>query len=133
MELSSAMSPERDAHAGIGNTSHDRIRLTATVCWKLFERCTKTSPAHLSRDYGRFRVWCGNLGVRQGGHGSLDWTLKDDEVTEKEVFSMLKDLADDLLQSQYEKPSTFITGSLTSADSLRPTDWSQTSLRTGRT
>jgi hypothetical protein len=87
---------------GTTETSHHRLRIAAAVCWKLFERCNKVSPSHLGRNYGRFKVWCGNLGVRQGGHASLDWRLKDDDVMENEVFSMLTDLEDDLQQG---KPS----------------------------
>lgn len=86
---------------GTIDTSHHRLRITATVCWKLFERCTKVSPSHLGRNYGKFKVWCGNLGVRQGGHASLDWRLKDDDTMENEVFSMLTDLEDDLQQGKW--------------------------------
>ena len=85
---------------GTTDTTHHRLWIAATVCWKLFERCTKVSPSHLGRHYGKFKVWCGNLGVRHGGHASLDWRLKDDDVMENEVFSMLTDLEDDLQQGK---------------------------------
>ena len=86
-------------------TSHHRLRIAATVCWKLFEKCTRVSPSHLSRNYGKFKVWCGNLGVRQGGHASLDWRLKDDDIMENEVFSMLTDLQYDLQQGKPGGPT----------------------------
>lgn len=70
------------------------------------------STSHLNREYGKFKVWCGNLGVRQGGHASLDWRLKDDETTENEVYSMLTDLEDDLLQSMYSSPCCYDTRAL---------------------
>lgn len=63
------------------------------------------STPHLGRNYGKFKVWCGNLGVRQGGHASLDWRLKDDDIMENEVFSMLTDLEDDLQQGKQSRPS----------------------------
>lgn len=98
---------------GTTETSHHRLRITATVCWKLFERCAKVSPSHLGRNYGKFKVWCGNLGVRQGGHASLDWRLKDDDVMENEVFSMLTDLEDDLQQGKQNGLRTRLCVSLT--------------------
>ena len=82
------------------DASHHRLRIAATACWKLFERCTQLSPSHLGRNYGKFKVWCGNLGVRRGGHASLDWRLKDDDTMKTEVFSMLTDLEDDLQQGK---------------------------------
>jgi hypothetical protein len=99
---------------GTTETSHHRLRITATVCWKLFERCAKVSPSHLGRSYGKFKVWCGKLGVRQGGHASLDWTLKDDDdVMENEVFSMLTDLEDDLQQGKQNELSMHLCTLLT--------------------
>ena len=100
MDAVSAPAHTQIVTPGNTDTSHHRLRITATVCWKLFERCTKVSPSHLGRNYGKFKVWCGNLGVRQGGHASLDWRLKDDDIMENEVFSMLTDLEDDLQQGE---------------------------------
>ena len=99
--------------------SHHRLRIAATVCWKLFERCTKVSPSHLGRNYGKFKVWCGNLGVRQDGHASLDWRFKDDDIMENEVFSMLTDLEDDLQQGEHGGPNMLLCILLTSACSIK--------------
>lgn len=101
MDSASAAAHAQVVNPDVAGTSQHRLRLTAITCWKLFERCTELSSPHLSRNYGKFKVWCGNLGVRQGGHASLDWQLKDDEVMENEVFSMLTDLEDDLHQSEF--------------------------------
>lgn len=104
---------------GPTDTSHHRLRIAATACWKLFERCTKASPSHLGRNYGKFKVWCGNLGVRQGGHASLDWRLKGDDIMENEVFSMLTDLEDDLQQGEQSGQSMFFKILLTLACLLK--------------
>lgn len=99
MDSPSAIPQTQNVIPDADDTSHDRLRQIATTCWKLFEKCTRMSPSHLNREYGKFKVWCGNLGVGQGGHASLDWRLKDDEIMENEVYSMLTELEDDLLQS----------------------------------
>lgn len=90
----------------------NRLRIVATSCWKIFESCSRIPDTTLSpqdadlrtslvdQEYGRFKVWCGSLGVRQSGHASLDWRLKDAEMVENETFIMLKDLEDDLGQCE---------------------------------
>jgi len=113
---------------GTTDTSHHRLRIAATACWKLFEECGKllpsrlmpwrinfgsSLPTNLDRIYGKFKMWCGNLGVRQGGHASLDWRLKDDDIMETEVFSMLIDLEDDLQQGKKSRPGIAFDNLLT--------------------
>jgi hypothetical protein len=86
----------------------NRLQLVATSCWKLFEKCSQTSSVTISsgdadlrntlvdQEYGKFKVWCGSLGVRQGGHASLDWRLKDADMMAHEILVMLRELEDDL-------------------------------------
>jgi hypothetical protein len=88
----------------------NRLQLVATSCWKIFEKCSQTSSVNLSssdadlrkalvdHEYGKFKVWCGSLGVRQSGHASLDWRLKDADMMAHEILVMLRELEDDLGQ-----------------------------------
>lgn len=108
--------------ADVGNNKlpapPDRLRSVAMSCWRLFEQCNTSSLVYLQSgvpsdtvtyDYGRFRIWCGNLSVRQGGHASLDWRLRDAEAMEATIFTMLKDLEDDLQQCGYRESITEIS------------------------
>ena len=84
------------------------LQFAATSCWKLFERCSQVNSTTLSssdvdlqktlvdHEYGKFKVWCGSLGVRQSGHASLDWRLKDADMMAHEILVMLRELEDDL-------------------------------------
>lgn len=94
-----------DISTGDVPRSAHRLRTAATLCWRLFGRCIKDSSGGtllncLHRDYGKFKIWSGDLGARQGGHASLDWRLKGAEIMENEVFLMLKDLEEDLRECQ---------------------------------
>lgn len=91
----------------------DRLRTVAISCWRLFDECLRILSTYsqpddireytrlLNYDYGRFKVWSGNLGVRQGGHASLDSRLRDAEAMENTIFNMLKDLEDDLQKCEF--------------------------------
>lgn len=46
----------------------------------------------LQDEFGRFRVWSGNLGVLQKGHSSLDYRLRDAPLLSNEVSKLLKEL-----------------------------------------
>lgn len=50
----------------------------------------------LDDEFGRFRVWSGNLGVLQKGHSSLDYRLRDAPLFSNEVLKLLKELEDNL-------------------------------------
>jgi hypothetical protein len=39
---------------------------------------------------GRFRVWCGNLGALQKGHGSLDHRLRESRIMQGAVSDMMR-------------------------------------------
>lgn len=92
-----------------------RLRGVAISCWCLFDNIanslflkskpddTGAQPDFLLYDYGRFKIWCGNLGVRQGGHASLDWRLRDAETMKSTIHGMLNDLEDDLQQCKIRR------------------------------
>ena len=45
---------------------------------------------------GRFRIWCGNLGALQKGHGSLDYRLRESLIMQDAVSDMIKRLYNEL-------------------------------------
>ena len=47
----------------------------------------------LEDEFGRFRVWAGNLGALQKGHSSLDYRLRDAPVSNTNVLKLLDELA----------------------------------------
>jgi hypothetical protein len=49
-------------------------------------------PEALQDEFGRFRVWSGNLGALQKGHSSLDYRLRDAPLLLNEVSKLLSEL-----------------------------------------
>ncbi|KAI9668923.1 MAG: Checkpoint kinase 2 [Trizodia sp. TS-e1964] len=43
----------------------------------------------VEREYDRFKIWCGNLGVRQHDSSSLDYRLRDSAVVRTNVLKLL--------------------------------------------
>ncbi|OCK75825.1 hypothetical protein K432DRAFT_408695 [Lepidopterella palustris CBS 459.81] len=53
----------------------------------------------LEDEYGRFRVWSGNLGALQKGHSSLDYRLRDSPLLQKNVLKLLHELRTNLSEA----------------------------------
>ncbi|KAF1971801.1 hypothetical protein BU23DRAFT_173105 [Bimuria novae-zelandiae CBS 107.79] len=53
-------------------------------------------PEALQDEFGRLRVWAGNLGALQKGHSSLDYRLRDAPLLSNEVLKLLKELEENL-------------------------------------
>ncbi|OMP89197.1 hypothetical protein BK809_0005918 [Diplodia seriata] len=49
-------------------------------------------PTSLEDEYGRLRVWSGNLGAQQKGHSSLDYRLRDSPLLQSNVLKLLHEL-----------------------------------------
>lgn len=50
----------------------------------------------LEDEFGRFRVWSGNLGALQKGHSSLDYRLRDSPLLSGNALKFLEELNDNL-------------------------------------
>lgn len=50
----------------------------------------------LEDEFGRFRVWSGNLGALQKGHSSLDYRLRDSQLLAANALKFLQELNDNL-------------------------------------
>lgn len=50
----------------------------------------------LEDEFGRFRVWSGNLGALQKGHSSLDYRLRDSPLLSDNALKFLKELEENL-------------------------------------
>jgi hypothetical protein len=81
------------------------IRLGAAVNVREFQSLLNSLETHqghvvdseaLQDEFGRFRVWSGNLGVLQKGHSSLDYRLRDAPLLSNEVSKLLKELEENL-------------------------------------
>lgn len=50
----------------------------------------------LEDEFGRLRVWCGNLGALQKGHSSLDYRLRDSPLLSGNVLKFLDELQENI-------------------------------------
>jgi hypothetical protein len=50
----------------------------------------------LQADFERFELWASNLGLNAPGHGSLDYRLRDWEIADNVIRTLLKDVRDAL-------------------------------------
>lgn len=53
-------------------------------------------PTSLEDEYGRFRVWGGNLGAQQKGHSSLDYRLRESPLLQSNVLKLLQELENNI-------------------------------------
>ena len=53
---------------------------------------TELSPHTIPDEFGRFRVWAGNIGALQSGTSSLDKRLKKAPHVQRQVLQLLDDL-----------------------------------------
>jgi hypothetical protein len=53
----------------------------------------------LEDEFGRFRVWAGNLGALQKGHSSADYRLRDSPLLLSNALKLLKELDGNLTES----------------------------------
>lgn len=53
----------------------------------------------LEDEFGRLRVWSGNLGALQKGHSSLDYRLRDSPLLSSNTLKLLKELEDNLSEA----------------------------------
>ncbi|KAF5975881.1 meiosis-specific serine threonine kinase mek1 [Fusarium coicis] len=49
-------------------------------------------PSTIEIQFGKFRVWCGNLGALQTGYSSLDYRLRDSALMHQNVSQLLQQL-----------------------------------------
>lgn len=83
----------------------------STACLRSFAQVRKSIPtASLSLsgqiqvdafedEFGRFRVWAGNVGALQKGHSSLDYRLREATLVRDNVQKLLKELHECLQES----------------------------------
>jgi hypothetical protein len=58
----------------------------------------------LRDEFGRLRVWSGNLGALQKGHSSLDYRLRDSPLLSSNVLKLLHELEQNLLEGRFLLP-----------------------------
>ncbi|KAF2181759.1 hypothetical protein K469DRAFT_691838 [Zopfia rhizophila CBS 207.26] len=91
--------------------STSTIRLGAAGCFRafqsLFATLRKSDSAFkqpidseaLEDEFGRFRVWSGNLGALQRGHSSLDYRLRDSPLLQSNTLKLLEELNNNLSEA----------------------------------
>lgn len=52
----------------------------------------------LEDEFGRLRVWSGNLGALQKGHSSLDYRLRDSPLLSSNALKLLQELEQNLAE-----------------------------------
>ncbi|KAL9074029.1 MAG: hypothetical protein Q9157_004538 [Trypethelium eluteriae] len=87
------------------------IRATARACLGGFsslfdainrataENCKSMPPDKIEREFGRFKIWCGNLGALQSGNSSLDSRLRESTVLRINMLEHLATLDQTLIKS----------------------------------
>lgn len=78
----------------LGTATRSCLHTFATLCHK-FERDGSPDTSclvDLQEEFGKFKIWTANLGVLAKGHGSLDWRLRDADVTRSTILSLLQQL-----------------------------------------
>jgi O-acetyl-ADP-ribose deacetylase (regulator of RNase III)/tetratricopeptide (TPR) repeat protein len=53
----------------------------------------------LEDEFGRFRVWSGNLGALQKGHSALDYRLRDSPLLSSNALKLLKELEENITEA----------------------------------
>lgn len=56
----------------------------------------------LKDEFGRLRVWVGNIGGFRRGHGSLEYRLQEAPLVYTNIHKILVDLDEDLQASKYQ-------------------------------
>ncbi|KAH0370304.1 hypothetical protein KCU65_g2601, partial [Aureobasidium melanogenum] len=73
------------------------IRSFAVVCHATEDiRSASSCCDDVKEEFGRFRIWTGNLGALAKGHSALDWRLRDANVMRSTVLSLLEELRNTL-------------------------------------
>jgi hypothetical protein len=74
------------------------IHSFAVVCHEIEQHAPLDAAAceEMREEFGRFRVWTGNLGALAKGHSALDWRLRDADVMRSTVLSLLEELLNTL-------------------------------------
>jgi hypothetical protein len=76
----------------------DKLIETLTTCPE--ERHKDMSPHMVEKEFGRFKIWCGNLGALQKGRSSLDVRLRGSKVMRDTVTRFLIRLEEALKDSE---------------------------------
>lgn len=58
-------------------------------------------PRKVEVEYGRFKIWLGNLGALQRGHGSLDYRVRESSVMQANILRLLQQLHTNLEESEW--------------------------------
>ncbi|KAG9556097.1 hypothetical protein KCU71_g11693, partial [Aureobasidium melanogenum] len=73
------------------------MRGFAVICHTTEDTRSESSCCNdLKEEFGRFRIWTGNLGALAKGHSALDWRLRDADVMRATVLSLLEELQNTL-------------------------------------
>jgi hypothetical protein len=101
-------SPLPDQH------SPETIALHVDKCLKIFNTLCEIlsrpyAPFHdqiqlsdVRDEFGRFRIWSGNIGAHRTGRSSLDYRLRDASHIRQRVISLLQDLNEILQEGTFK-------------------------------
>jgi hypothetical protein len=88
----------------IFSLARDCLHSFAGLNKKLLARPTPRTlmpPEAVDNEFGRFRVWCGNLGALQQSFASLDYRLRESPVMLASVCKLLQQLRFNLDESKW--------------------------------
>ena len=94
----------QDPDSTIASESKACIRSFEEICHIInnskSQRPKDLSPHAILDEFGRFRVWAGNIGALQSGTSSLDRRLRKASHVQRQVLQLLNDLNYTLRESQ---------------------------------
>ena len=78
---------------GVGSiTSHRFAEAICSLKKSQTRFIAQVAPVWLDREYERFELWAASLGLRQPGHGSLEYRLRDAEFVQEYILVTLNEI-----------------------------------------
>ena len=93
-----------DSSATIASTGKACINCFDQICQIIHDRGSEygkdITPYAVADEFGRFKIWAGNIGALQPGNSSLDTRLRQASHVRRQVLRLLDDLNYTLRESR---------------------------------
>ncbi|KAE9975337.1 hypothetical protein EG328_003237 [Venturia inaequalis] len=77
---------------------------------------------HIIDEFGRFKMWSGNIGAHHSGHSSLDYHLRDASHIQRRVLELLEDLGQSLEEQAPSYLGKQFSGTILPTDTEAPSE-----------
>ena len=93
--------------AQVKNCMETFSALLVTLNDRSYQFQDQIQPEDVKDEFGRFRIWSGNIGAHRIGRSSLDYRLRDASHIRQRVVSLLDDLKEILQDGMWPASRTF--------------------------